>query len=88
MLHIPILAHIHEMEYTFRQYKIKKEIIQQCDSFIAVSSTVASTLESYGTKKEKIKGDKQNKVSNDNNSIKKKKLLGHSRQGVCIHCVW
>ncbi len=54
LLNVPILAHIHEMEYTFRQYGVKKEIIQQCDKFIAVSSPVVKTLNAYGIAFDKI----------------------------------
>lgn len=53
-LHIPILAHIHEMEYTFKQYRVKKEIIQQCDTFIAVSTPVKETLMAYCIDNSKI----------------------------------
>ena len=48
ILNIPILAHIHEMEYTFKQYKMRREILQQCDTFIAVSTPVVNTMKDYG----------------------------------------
>ena len=54
ILNIPILAHIHEMEYTFKQYKIRREILQQCDTFIAVSTPVVNTLMDYGIDEKRI----------------------------------
>ena len=54
LLNIPILAHIHEMEYTFKQYKVREEILQQCDTFIAVSTPVVKTLKDYGIDEKRI----------------------------------
>ena len=54
VLNIPVLAHIHEQEYTFRQYGVKKEHIQKCDRFIAVSTPVVETLKRYGVKENDI----------------------------------
>lgn len=54
-LKIPIIAHIHEAEFSFRCYGITKQILQQCDSFIAVSSIVVNALNDYGVDNTKIK---------------------------------
>ena len=54
ILKIPIIAHVHEMEYSFRLYGMKSDLISQCDKFIAVSTLVLTTLEKYGVDKSKI----------------------------------
>lgn len=51
----PIIAHIHEAEYSFRLYGITREMLNQCDSFIAVSSIVVKALNDYGVDNNKIR---------------------------------
>ncbi len=54
ILNIPIIAHVHEMEYSFHLYGMKFDLISQCDKYIAVSTSVLATLERYGADKSKI----------------------------------
>lgn len=53
-LNIPLWLHIHETERTCRRRKITQGMMQQCDSFISVSSLSTHALLHYGVSQDKI----------------------------------
>lgn len=64
-----ILLHVHEMEKSFRYYNITKEMFAKVDRFIAVSSTVVSSLINYDISKDIIKVVRPFSANLDNNTI-------------------